>query len=459
MAAPTAPMAAPMASAAVTSTAAVAAMPKAIPSATAHPPEVASTAASADQVELDFVTGKADMEGRTLDQRMSLKPGDDERTEISKKISWILRHGAKKVNVDIDGEGWVPLKALLTSDILFGISEERLLSVIHDSNQQKMRYEIKDEAGRCVIRAVSKSRRREGRDGAGRRERRSREEEPRRELSDRGDRDRGDRERGDRERGDRERGDRERRGKGSGKDSSSRGGTASGGGGSNQEQEDEGLTFEQQLQLGYRPVYQGGTILAMSRDVETVRPGRRTDALVDRHQPMDRVPKGDSKGKGKINDFEADGKGHGKSQGKGSKGSKGGGKKGDDDTVAIAEGSKGERFTRGGKDGGSRQLRHWRVVHEDPAIVRSSNNVESEQIGEFKPGTVVVQIGDDKVMRNGVVRMLVESIDQEAPFRGWVTRTAEAAGGPVFFKADRGGIAGGGRDRKGNASKGIARSG
>ena len=26
-----------------------------------------------------------------------LKPGDDERTEISKKISWILRHGAKKV--------------------------------------------------------------------------------------------------------------------------------------------------------------------------------------------------------------------------------------------------------------------------------------------------------------------------------------------------------------------------
>ena len=26
-----------------------------------------------------------------------LKPGDDERTEISKKSSWILRHGAKKV--------------------------------------------------------------------------------------------------------------------------------------------------------------------------------------------------------------------------------------------------------------------------------------------------------------------------------------------------------------------------
>eukprot|EP00434_Breviolum_minutum_P016229 symbB.v1.2.014301.t1/scaffold1034.1/size142864/14 len=30
---------------------------------------------------------------RTLEQQMSLKPGDDERTEISKKISWILRHG------------------------------------------------------------------------------------------------------------------------------------------------------------------------------------------------------------------------------------------------------------------------------------------------------------------------------------------------------------------------------
>lgn len=31
-------------------------------------------------------------------QAARLKPGDDERTEISKKISWILRHGAKKAD-------------------------------------------------------------------------------------------------------------------------------------------------------------------------------------------------------------------------------------------------------------------------------------------------------------------------------------------------------------------------
>lgn len=37
---------------------------------------------------------------RTLEQQMSLKPGDDERTEISKKISWILRHGAKKASLE-----------------------------------------------------------------------------------------------------------------------------------------------------------------------------------------------------------------------------------------------------------------------------------------------------------------------------------------------------------------------
>ena len=67
---------------------------------------------------------------RTLEQQMSLKPGDDERTEISKKISWILRHGAKKaqslcesglqkyseVNVNIDETGWVNVNDLLSSD-------------------------------------------------------------------------------------------------------------------------------------------------------------------------------------------------------------------------------------------------------------------------------------------------------------------------------------------------------
>ncbi len=38
-------------------------------------------------------------------QTARLKPGDDERTEISKKISWILRHGAKKADCGTCGTG------------------------------------------------------------------------------------------------------------------------------------------------------------------------------------------------------------------------------------------------------------------------------------------------------------------------------------------------------------------
>merc|ERR550532_493806 len=96
---------------------------------------------------------------------MSLKPGDDERTETSKRISWVLRHGAKRVNVEIDAEGWVRVEDPLACEILQGSGEAKILSVIQESNAQKTRYELKDgpEGGR-LIRAISKSRRNPGRE-------------------------------------------------------------------------------------------------------------------------------------------------------------------------------------------------------------------------------------------------------------------------------------------------------
>eukprot|EP00969_Alexandrium_andersonii_P163773 7238622-Alexandrium_andersonii.AAC.1 len=75
---------------------------------------------------------------RTLELIKSLEPDDDQRTGISKKVSWILRHGAQKVNVKMDAEGWVKVSDLLSCDILDDVTQETLMAVIVDSNQQKL---------------------------------------------------------------------------------------------------------------------------------------------------------------------------------------------------------------------------------------------------------------------------------------------------------------------------------
>jgi len=94
---------------------------------------------------------------RTLELIKSLEADDDERTAISKKISWILRHGAQKVNVKVDDEGWVKVSDLLETEILEEVSKDTLMAVIVDSNAQKLRYKLKDDCQ--YIKAYSKAER------------------------------------------------------------------------------------------------------------------------------------------------------------------------------------------------------------------------------------------------------------------------------------------------------------
>mmetsp|Transcript_18725 Transcript_18725/g.33881 ORF Transcript_18725/g.33881 Transcript_18725/m.33881 type:complete len:413 (+) Transcript_18725:125-1363(+) len=101
---------------------------------------------------------------KVLDQIKSLDPSDDERTQLSKKISWILRHGAqqKKVDVKISDDGWVKVADLVGVEILGTITEQHLMKVIIDSNGQKLRYEVKEDkkAKATFVRAYSKDKRR-----------------------------------------------------------------------------------------------------------------------------------------------------------------------------------------------------------------------------------------------------------------------------------------------------------
>jgi len=96
---------------------------------------------------------------RTLHLIKSLDPDDDERTTISKRISWILRHGWKVAGVTMDDKGWVLISDLLKAEILDDVDEDTLMQVIVDSNGKKLRYELEDSPKGQRIKAYTKGER------------------------------------------------------------------------------------------------------------------------------------------------------------------------------------------------------------------------------------------------------------------------------------------------------------
>jgi len=84
-----------------------------------------------------------------------IKPGDDLVTEVSKKVSWILRHGLHSiVGVEIDPDGYIRVTALHETQKLCDLDFETLVKQIHISNEQKKRYDVKEENGKLWIRAT-----------------------------------------------------------------------------------------------------------------------------------------------------------------------------------------------------------------------------------------------------------------------------------------------------------------
>jgi len=81
----------------------------------------------------------------------SLKPGDDEDTNISKRLFWFLRkavhpNSAAHTNegcIEFRPGGWVSVDALANADVLAHIPRARLLSVVEKSNREKVRYELR----------------------------------------------------------------------------------------------------------------------------------------------------------------------------------------------------------------------------------------------------------------------------------------------------------------------------
>lgn len=93
-----------------------------------------------------------------MSEKMRIKEGDDDRTVLSKKLSYVLRHGAKEMGLEIDDGGYVCVSDLLSCGELFeGVAIEALMEVVEQSNRDKQRYEIvKQDDGEVLIRATGK---------------------------------------------------------------------------------------------------------------------------------------------------------------------------------------------------------------------------------------------------------------------------------------------------------------
>eukprot|EP00425_Heterocapsa_triquetra_P011924 CAMPEP_0195147660 /NCGR_PEP_ID=MMETSP0448-20130528/173829_1 /TAXON_ID=66468 /ORGANISM="Heterocapsa triquestra, Strain CCMP 448" /LENGTH=132 /DNA_ID=CAMNT_0040186251 /DNA_START=30 /DNA_END=424 /DNA_ORIENTATION=+ len=89
--------------------------------------------------------------------KMRVKEDDDDRTVLSKKLSYVLRHGAKQLNLEINDGGFVSVKELLGMQALFdGVAVEALFEVVEQSNVEKQRYELQQQDDDWLIRATGK---------------------------------------------------------------------------------------------------------------------------------------------------------------------------------------------------------------------------------------------------------------------------------------------------------------
>eukprot|EP00913_Durusdinium_trenchii_P002410 g2226.t1 len=203
----------------------------------------------------------------------------------------------------------------------------------------------------------------------------------------------------------------------------------------------------------------------MAKEHQTVRPGRRANAYGGKgFEGKGEHAKGD-KGDGKGYDFKNEAKGERKGRGKDEKGKEGKGKfegKGFHmDSRGKGDGFKPEGFRHEGKEEEQHEVKADRYgrgsrhsVNDRDIIVRVGLGMETDIVGTLLAGSLVTQVGEDKIVKNGIARMFIESIEPNAGIKGWVTRSNETAGGPVFFKPDRGNVRGEPRGKEGKVGKG-----
>eukprot|EP00928_Gymnodinium_smaydae_P022353 TRINITY_DN18810_c0_g1_i1.p1 TRINITY_DN18810_c0_g1~~TRINITY_DN18810_c0_g1_i1.p1 ORF type:complete len:528 (-),score=62.54 TRINITY_DN18810_c0_g1_i1:189-1772(-) len=65
----------------------------------------------------------------------------DEIVKMSKRLSWVLRRGARQAGVKMDRDGWVPLSSLLECQYFTCLTASQFVGIVRAANETKDRFE------------------------------------------------------------------------------------------------------------------------------------------------------------------------------------------------------------------------------------------------------------------------------------------------------------------------------
>ncbi|VDP90377.1 unnamed protein product [Echinostoma caproni] len=105
---------------------------------------------------VEVVHGDSKLRFSIRGSKVRLKPlelNKDRDVMISKKLSWILRHGAQKVGLTYGVGGYLFLDDVLRLQDFSGISVEDVQRVVENNNKQRFELSVDPETGRRRIRA------------------------------------------------------------------------------------------------------------------------------------------------------------------------------------------------------------------------------------------------------------------------------------------------------------------
>ncbi|TPP61478.1 tRNA phosphotransferase 1 [Fasciola gigantica] len=105
---------------------------------------------------VELVHGDPKLRFSIRGSKVRLKPPElnkDRDVIISKKLSWILRHGAQKVGLTYGHGGFLYLDDVLRLRDFNGITEADVQRVVENNNKQRFELSVDDASGRQQIRA------------------------------------------------------------------------------------------------------------------------------------------------------------------------------------------------------------------------------------------------------------------------------------------------------------------
>jgi uncharacterized protein YlaN (UPF0358 family) len=97
-----------------------------------------------------------------LEEKIKILKSDDERTKLSKRLTFVVRRGADRYGVKKEDDGFMSLSEIIKlqiedAPVFEKVTEAQLWSLAKESNTDKKRYELKEDGNKKLIKASDRT--------------------------------------------------------------------------------------------------------------------------------------------------------------------------------------------------------------------------------------------------------------------------------------------------------------